>query len=84
MEKDIKLGTVGDVDVSAAMQSEQAKASVNVGPLKVSLVAELDNRAALDYLASKVPGGFAHDAIVALEKILFPEQPAAQPAQPSA
>lgn len=72
MEKDVKIGSVGDVDVSADLKEVKAAGSVVLGPLKVSLVAEMDDRAVLDYLASKVPGGWAHDAIVALEKVLFP------------
>jgi len=72
MEKDVKLGSVGDVDVKADLPEEKASATIAIGPFKLSLVAELDNRALLEYVASKVPGGFAHDAVVALEAALFP------------
>lgn len=73
MEKDVKLGSVGDVDVQAGLAEEKVQGSVALGPLKISLVAELDNRALLALVASKVPGGFSHDAVIALEKLLFPE-----------
>lgn len=72
MEKDLKIGSVGDAELSAAKEGEKAQASVNVGPFKVSLVAELDNRKALEALASKLPGGMLHDAAIAMEKALFP------------
>lgn len=73
MEKEVKLGDVGSADLSASAKEEKSTASVVLGPLKISLVAELDNRAALDYLASKLPGGYAHDAIVIIENLLFPK-----------
>jgi hypothetical protein len=77
MEKDVKIGSLGDVDVQAGLASEKAAGSVVLGPLKISLVAELDNRALLELVASKVPGGFSHEAVIALEKLLFPEQASA-------
>lgn len=72
MEQDVKLGSVGDAKLSESQAGESATASVLVGPLKVSVAVELDNKALLELVASKVPGGLAHEAVVALEKVLFP------------
>lgn len=77
MEKDLPLGSVGDVDLQASKDSESAAGSVKLGPFEVELKAKLSNRALLELAASRVPGGLAHDAIVALEAALFP------PAAPS-
>jgi len=84
MEKDVKLGSVGDVDAQASLAGESVKGSVALGPIKVALSAQLSNRDALDYLAKQVPGGWEHDAIIALEKVLFPDAVAAALSQPSA
>lgn len=73
MEQDVKIGSVGDVKIEESAVGEKATGSVKLGPVKIYLSAELDNKDALAYLAAQVPGGFAHDGIVLLQKVLFPE-----------
>lgn len=77
MEKDVKLGSVGDVDLQAGLASEKAQGSIDLGPLKISLSAEIDNRKLLELVAAKAGVGLTHDAIIAIEKLMFPEQAAA-------
>lgn len=77
IDKEQKIGSIGDAKVHADIKGESAQADVLVGPIKLSLSAQIDNRALLDLVASKVPGGLAHDAVIALEKLLFPDQPSA-------
>lgn len=78
-EQDVKIGSVGSASLSEAIAGESASASVQLGPVKVQLVASIDNAALVALVASKLPGGVAHDIVVALQNALFPA-----PAAPSA
>lgn len=80
MEQTQKVGSVGSVTESESLQGETLSGSVNLGPLKVTVSAEMDNAQALAYLASKLTGGMAHTAIVALQEALAAAEGAAAPA----
>jgi hypothetical protein len=69
---DQKIGSVGTASETASVAGEKAQAQMNVGPLKVAVSVELDNRALIELVASKVPGGAAHDVVIGLEAVLFP------------
>lgn len=72
MEQDIKVGAAGSVHAKEEIAGESLKGSLPVGPLSVAIEIEIDNAKLLALVASKVPGGLAHDAVIALQKALFP------------
>lgn len=72
MEQDVKVGAAGEVKASEALSGESLKGQLPMGPLTVSLDIELDNAKLLALVATRLPGGLAHDAAVALQKALFP------------
>lgn len=72
MEQDVKVGAAGSVAVSEAIAGESLKGMMPIGPLKVSIDIELDNVALIDLVAKRLPGGLAHEAVIALKAELFP------------
>jgi hypothetical protein len=84
MEQDVKIGEAGAAKFEESLASEKASAELKVGPLKLTIEAEVSNADLLALVASKVPAGFAHDGIVMLAKELGVALPEAAPAAPSA
>jgi len=72
MEQDLKVGASGSVAISESIAGESLKGSLPIGPLNISMDIEVDNAGLVALVASKLPGGMAHDIVVSLQKTLFP------------
>lgn len=71
MEQQGNIGSVGSESVEATVASEKATAQVALGPVKISLAVEIDNKALLDLLVSRLPAGVAQTLGKEVENALF-------------
>jgi hypothetical protein len=89
MEKDVKIGNVGDVDFvladgKASVKLSIAKSFDQVG-IKVteSLAIEMDEKVLLDKLVAALPAGFLKTAAQMAEDLVLKAQASAAPAAPA-
>lgn len=76
MKQDVKIGSVGEAQVSESVAGEEVKA--NIGP--VQLDAKVSNAVIVAELASRLKAGWLHDGVMLIAKELGVEIPAPAPA----
>lgn len=80
MEQDVNVGTLGQVKIDEDIAGESI--SGTIGPVTVSI--QISNSQLVSLVASRLPTGVMHDAVVALQAALFPAPAAPAPAAPAA